>query len=132
MPNADPYEHEVDVWMKQFAAIDDRSPRLPDANSLWVKAMLMQSTAAMERAARPLTQFQIAAYLIVAGGWAALVMWKWTALSAWINSFTPTRIILGAAGAQTAASLSMTFVMALIALASVTVMLAFHTILAEE
>ena len=132
MPDLDPFEPEVDVWMKRFAAIDDRTPRLPDPNTLWVKAKLMQSTAAMERASRPLTRFQIAAYLIVAGGWSAMVTWKWSALSAWINSFTPAHIILGAAGAQTANSLSLTVIMALVALGSVTVMLAFHTILAEE
>jgi hypothetical protein len=93
---------------------------------------LLQTQAAMDRASRPITRVQIAAYMIVAAGWAALVTWKWSALSAWINSFTPTHIILGAAGAQAATSLSMTFLMAVIALASVTVMLAFHTILAEE
>ena len=124
-------ERDIDAWMKQLAAID-HTPRLPDPNSLWVKAKLLQSTAAMERASRPLTRFQIAAYLIVAGGWAALVTWKWSALQAWINSFTPAHIIMGAAGAQTAQSLSLTLLMALIALGSVTVMLAFHTILAEE
>ena len=131
MPEIDPLERDIDVWMKEFAAAD-RSPHLPDANSIWVKAKLMQSAAAMERAARPITRVQIAAYLIVAGSWAALVTWKWNALAAWINSFTPTHIILGAAGAETARSLSLTFVMALIVLASVTVILAFHTILAEE
>ena len=127
----DSLERDIDAWMKQLAAID-HTPRLPDPNSLWVKAKLLQSTAAMERASRPLTRFQIAAYLIVAGGWAALVTWKWSALQAWINSFTPAYIIMGAAGAQTAQSLSLTLLMALIALGSVTVMLAFHTILAEE
>jgi len=132
MADFDPLEAEVDTWMKQFAAIDDRPHGLPDPGALWVKAKLLQSQAAMERASRPITGIQIAAYLLVAGGWAALVTWKWSALSAWINSFTPSHIILGAAGAQTASSLSLTFVMALIALASVTVMLAFHTILAEE
>jgi hypothetical protein len=131
MPDVDPFEREVDAWMKQFAAIE-HTPRLPDPNSLWVKAKLMQSTAAMERAARPLTRVQIVAYLVVAGGWSALVTWKWNALSAWINSFTPAHIIMGAAGAETAQSLSLTFIMALVVLASVTVMLAFHTILTEE
>lgn len=131
MPETDPFEREVDAWMKQFAALE-QSPRLPDPNSLWVKAKLMQSAAAAERASLPITRVQIAAYLVVASGWAALVTWKWNALSAWINSFTPTHIIMGAAGAQTANSLSLTVIMALVALGSVTVMLAFHTILAEE
>lgn len=132
MSDIDPHEAEVDAWMQLFARIDDRRHPLPDAGALWVKAKLLQSAAAMERASRPITRVQIAAYLVVAGGWAALVTWKWNALAAWFNSFTPAHIILGAAGAQTVNSLSLTFFMALIALASVTVMLAFHTILAEE
>lgn len=131
MPDIDPFEPGIDAWMKDFAVIE-HSPHLPEANSIWVKAKLLQSTAAAERAARPITRVQIAAYLVVAGSWAALVTWKWNALAAWINGFTPTHIILGAAGAETARSLSLTFVMALIVLASVTVILAFHTILAEE
>jgi len=126
------FEPEVDAWMKQFARLDERRGPLPDANTLWVKAKLMQSTIAMERASQPITRVQIAAYLLVAGSWAALVTWKWNALSAWFNSFKPAHIILGAAGATAANSLSLTFFMMLIALASVTVMLAFHTILAEE
>jgi len=131
MSDIDPFEREIDLWMKDFAVID-QSRRLPDANSIWVKAKLLQSTAAAERASLPVTRVQVVSYLIVAGSWAALVTWKWSTLLAWINSLTPAHIILGAAGAETARSLSLTFVMALIALASVTVILAFHTILAEE
>lgn len=132
MSEIDPLEAEIDVWMQQFARLDDRRGALPDAATLWVKARLLQSAAAMERASRPITRFQIAAYIIVAGGWAGLMTWKWNVLSAWFNSFKPAHIILGATGAEAANTLSMTFFMALIVLASVTVMLAFHTILAEE
>ena len=131
MPDRDPLEAEIDDWMQQFARVD-LLPRLPDANALWIKAKLMQSAIAAERAALPLTRFQIAAYVIVAAAWAALVTWKWSALQAWINSLSPTHIVLASAGAQAATSLSITFLMMLIALASVTVMLAFHTILAED
>jgi len=131
MTDIDLPERQIDGWMKDFASVDN-GRKLPDANSIWVKAKLMQTAAAMERAARPVTRMQIAAYLIVASGWAALVTWKWSALAGWVNSFTPAHIIMGAAGADTARSLSLTFVMALIMLASVTVVLAFHTILAEE
>jgi hypothetical protein len=132
MSDFDPMEAEVDTWMQQFAKIDDRRRPLPDAGTLWLKAKLMQSTAAMERASLPVTRVQIAAYVVVAGSWAALLTWKWNALSAWFNSFRPARIVLAGAGASAATSLSLTFFMMLIALASVTVMLAFHTILAEE
>ena len=118
--------------MQQFARMDDRAHKLPDPASLWVRAKLLQSTAAADRASLPITRVQIASYLVVAGCWAALLTWKWSALSAWINSFTPAHVILGAAGAETAASLSAMFFLMLIVLASVTAMLAFHTILAEE
>jgi hypothetical protein len=132
MSDFDPMEAEVDAWMQQFAKIDDRRRPLPDAGTLWVKAKLMQSTAAMERASQPITRVQIAAYIVVAGSWAALLTWKWNALSAWFNSFRPARILLSGSGGHVASSLSLTFFMMLVALASVTVMLAFHTILAEE
>jgi hypothetical protein len=128
----DELELEVDIWMKQFARLEDRRGPLPDPGALWVKAKLMQSTIAMERATRPVTRAQIAAYMVVAASWAALLTWKWNALSSWFLSFRPANIVLGAAGSPAAASLSMTFFMMVIALASVTVMLAFHTILAEE
>lgn len=122
----------VDTFMRQLAAIDERPRALPSASELWVKARLLQVSNAADRATRPITTVQILAYLTVAAGWATLLTWKWSALQAWVNSFTPSHIILGAAGAQTQTSLSITMVMALVALASVTVMLAFHTILAEE
>jgi hypothetical protein len=131
MSDFDPMEAEVDAWMKAFANIDDRRRPLPDANTLWVKARLLQTTAAMERASRPITRVQIAAYAVVAGSWAAVLTWKWNSLTAWLNNFNPAKIVLAGAGAP-GTSLSLTFFMMLIALASVTVMLAFHTILAEE
>jgi len=132
MREVDPLEAQIGDWMQRFASMPDRERQLPDPTTMWVKAKLLQSQALAERASRPITRVQIAAYLIVAGGWAALVTWKWTTLSAWLNSFTPSHIILGATGAEAAASLSLTFFAALVVLASVTVMLAFHTILAEE
>jgi len=128
----DPLEVKVDEWMQQFARIDDRPRTLPDPSTLWVRAKLMQSAVAAERANRPITNAQIGAYLIVAAGWAAVLMWKWQALAAWLRSFTPAHIVLGAAGAEAAASLSISLVLVLIVLASVTVMLAFYTVLAEE
>lgn len=128
----DPLESQVHAWMQRFAGIDARPPRLPDASTLWIRARLLQSEAAAQRIARPITNAQIGAYLGVAALWAALLMWKWNALLAWIQGFTPTHIILGAAGAEASASLSLTFLAFVVVLASVTVMLAFHTILADD
>jgi hypothetical protein len=127
----DPVEIEVASWMKQFAAIDDRKHSLPDPSVIWLKAKVLQSAREVERAARPITTAQITSYLVVAGCWAAVLTWKWSTLVAWLNSFTPTRIILGASGAQPSPP-SLTLLMTLVVLASATVMLAMHTVLAEE
>ena len=123
---------EVGPWMASFAKQDDREHILPDPAVLWLKAKLLQSSAAVDRAALPITRVQIAAYLIIAAGWAALLTWKWNALAAWVNALNPGRIAEGAAGASGAATLSLTVLVTLVLLASATVMVAFHAILAEE
>jgi hypothetical protein len=123
---------EVAPWMASFAGINEREHILPDPAVLWLKARLLQSNAAVERAALPITRLQIAAYLIIAACWAALLTWKSAALQVWINRFSPTHVILGATGADATASLSVTVLFALLVLASATVGVAMHTILAEE
>jgi hypothetical protein len=95
------------------------------------KAKVLQTSAAVERAALPITRLQIAAYLIIAAGWAAILTWKSAALQAWINHLSPGHMILGATGAETT-SLSLSVLVAIIALASASVGVAMHTILAEE
>jgi hypothetical protein len=121
---------EVAPWMASFAGIDEREHILPDPAVLWLKARLLQSKVAVERASLPITRLQIAAYLIIAACWAALLTWKSAALQLWINRFSPTHVILGATDAS--ASLSVTVLFALLILGSATVGVAMHTILAEE
>ena len=58
--------------------------------------------------------------------------WKWSALVAWMNALNPGRLVANSAGPSGATTLSMTVLVTLVLLASATVMLAFHTILAEE
>ena len=123
---------EVAPWMARFAGIDEREHILPDPAVLWLKARLLQSSSAVERAGLPITRLQIAAYLIIAACWAALLTWKSNALQALINRLSPGHIILGAAGAETTSSLSLTALVAILLLASATVGIAMHTILAEE
>jgi hypothetical protein len=123
---------EAGPWMEDFARLDDRRRVLPDPAVLWLKAKLMQSSAAAERAALPITRVQIAAYLVVAAGWAALLTWKWSALRAWVNTFTPGEMIMASVGAHATARLSPTFFAVIIVLGSATVALAMHTILADE
>jgi hypothetical protein len=123
---------EIAPWMVSFAKHDDREHILPDPSVLWLKAKLLGSSAAVERASLPITRVQIAAYLIIAAGWATLLTWKWNALMAWLNALNPGRIATGAAGAAGAATLSMTVLVSLVLLASATVMVAFHAVLAEE
>jgi hypothetical protein len=121
----------VAPWMASFSGINEREHILPDPAVLWLKARLLQSNAAVERASLPITRLQIAAYLIIAACWAALLTWKSAALQVWINHLSPGHLILSA-GTNATASLSVTVLFAVIVLASATVGVAMHTILAEE
>jgi len=123
---------EVASWMTTFSGLDEREHILPDPAVLWLKAKLLQSKAVVDRASLPITRLQIAAYLVIASGWAAILTWKSAALQLWINHFSPGHIILGAAGAETTRSLSLGVLFAIVILASATVGVAMHTILAEE
>ncbi|HEX2833864.1 MAG TPA: hypothetical protein VHW00_12700 [Thermoanaerobaculia bacterium] len=121
----------VSPWMSRFANLGDREHRLPDASIVYLKAKLLQGRVDVLRASRPMDIVQMIAYLVVAGGWAALLTWKWQAIEAWLRSLTPTAIVLKQSSGA-AESLSMSFLAFVIVLASMTVMLALHTIMAEE
>ena len=117
-------------FMYRFSRTNERQHRLPDASVVWLKAQLLRGNLIADRASRPLNVLQVAAYILVAGGWAALVTWKWAELQTWMLSFTPKSVVGGIAGTQTMVSAPL--VLAIMVLASMTVMLALHTILAEE
>ncbi|HVE72841.1 MAG TPA: hypothetical protein VNI54_15855 [Thermoanaerobaculia bacterium] len=119
----------VAPWITRFAKISDREHRLPDPQLLYLKAQLLHASADAARVARPITVVQLIAYLVVAGGWAALLTWKWDAIAIWLRGFTPTGLFQNVASGQ---SLSMSFFAVVFALASMTAMLALHTIMAEE
>lgn len=119
----------VAPWMTRFARISDREHILPDPQIVWLKARLIQGTADVARVSRPLNALQLIAYLVVAGGWATLLTWKWDAVEAWMKGLTPTGMVQNMATGQ---SLSMSFFALLLVLATMTVTLALHTILAEE
>ena len=116
-------------YMKRLAAIDERKSKLPDPSVLWLKAQLLRGTAIAERATRPLSIIQIAAYLIVGGSWAGILTWRWPDMERWLLGFTPASVVQGMA--ENAPS-SLTFFFAMVVLVSMTVMLALHTILAED
>ncbi len=120
----------VAPWMSRFSRISDREHILPDPSVVWLKAKLLQGSVDVGRAGRPLDIVQMLAYFVVAGGWAGLLTWRWSAVEAWMRSFTPAGLVTTAA--KQAGSLSMSFFAMVFVLASMTVMLALHTILAEE
>jgi hypothetical protein len=123
----------VSMWMDDFASQDDREHSLPDPAVVWLKAQILGRQAAVERASRPMNNLQMAAYLVVAAGWSAIMTWKWRALQEWLLTLSPSHFIAGVSGTGAgAASLSLTFFAMVVVLASLTVMLALHTILAEE
>ena len=119
-------------WMHTFAETDLRDRPLPDPSVLWLKAHLLRSSVAVERASRPITNLQVGAYLLLAAGWAALLTTKWASIQSWMHGFSPTAIVTKAAGAGMNVSISAPAILTVIVLASLTVMVALHTILAEE
>jgi len=120
----------VAPWMRRFAHTGDREHRLPDPSIVYLKAKLVQGGRDVRRVSRPMDVVQMLSYLIVAGGWASLLTWKWKAVELWIRSFTPSGILLQQSARTD--SLSMSFFAMVLVLASITVMLALHTIMAEE
>ena len=119
----------VAPWIDRFSRISDREHILPDPSIVWLKAQLLRGTADVARVARPMTIAQWTAYFVVAFGWAAVLMWKWTAVDAWLHSLTPSGLVSNAARTE---SLGLSFFAILLVLASMTAMLAVHTILAED
>ncbi len=121
----------VSSWMAELSEMNVRDRALPSASAVWLKAQLLGSQAAADRASRPFTVFQWIAYAVVASGWAALITWKWSAVQQWLFSLTPTHLIQRASGIATQ-SIPMSFYLGIAVLTSVTMVLALHTILAEE
>lgn len=115
--------------MKELASVDMREHPLPDPQVVWLKAQLLRNTVAAERASRPLKIFQMISYVVVAGGWTAVLAWKWAAIQAVLHSFTPSGFVVNAGQS---ASLSMTFFVMVFFLSSITIGVALHTILAED
>ena len=120
----------VAPWMGDFSRFADREHILPDPAVLWLKAQLLRGSTEGARASMPLTVVQLISYGVIAAGWAALLTWKWSAVEVWLSSMTPSGLV--AAGASTTASVSLSFYALVFLLGSATVMLALHTIVADE
>jgi hypothetical protein len=119
----------VAPFMVRFAALETRERALPDASAVWLKAHLLRGSAAVDRAARPMQMLHFIAYFLVAAGWAGLLTWKWSALQQWLLSVSPAHVLANAAAGS---PLSVTFFLVVLVLSSMTIVLALHTILAEE
>ena len=110
----------VAPWMDRFASLSDREHILPHPSIVWLKAQVMRNSAEVARASRPMTWVQIAAYVIVAAGWAGLLTWKWDDVQKLLKPF------------EASPFSALTTFATLMVLATITVTLALHTILAEE
>lgn len=120
----------VAPFLTRFSRVNIREQALPDPNVIWIKAQILGASSAVERVTRPLNIVQLLGYLSVAAGWAAVLTWKWSDLQRWILTLTPSQLAASASGSG--GVLSATFLFTVVILASMTVMLALHTILAEE
>ena len=113
----------VAPFMTQFAESSVRTRALPDSRVIWVKAQLFGGSSAADRATRPISIAQIGSYIAVAAAWAALMMWKWPSIESWFDG--------AVSGHPMPMPIAPLLVVAL-GLISTTLMLAMHTILAEE
>ena len=95
---------------------------LPDPTVIWVKAKLFGGHSPAKRAPRRTNVALVAAHVVVAAGWAALLMAKWNGVEEWVGGFTR----------GYAASLPTDVIMIFAGLVSTTALLAIHTILADE
>ncbi|HKR99922.1 MAG TPA: hypothetical protein VJU79_10465, partial [Candidatus Dormibacteraeota bacterium] len=101
-----------------------------DPTVLWLKAQILRGADGMERVSKPMTVAQLVAYLAVAAGWTGLLTWRWEAIIRWFENLNPAQALANSAAGS--ASLSMTFFLCVLVLSSVTIVVAMHTILAEE
>ena len=114
-------------WMDAVLRVEDREHVLPDPSILFLKARSLRASVAPERAARPLTSASMTGYAVVAACLAGLLTWKWAAIEAWVDGFKLAHIIRG-----DVSGLSLSLFQVVFILSSATVVLALHTILAEE
>jgi hypothetical protein len=119
----------VSGFMTRLAGASARPRALPDPAILWLKAHLMRRSATIDRATRPLNVVHMLAYVIVGGGWAALLTWRWNEVLAWALSVTPRGLVESFAGSP---STPATVILSIVILGSVTMLVGLHAILAEE
>jgi hypothetical protein len=65
---------------------DRTEARVPHAGRVWWKAQLQARRAAAERAARPITLAQSAAFACAALTFVGICVWQWPAVRAWFGS----------------------------------------------
>jgi hypothetical protein len=118
----------VSAWMDRLGRTDERQHKLPDPSVVWLKSQILRGSMVAERASRPVTILQIISYVGVAAAWAGFLSWKWPSIQRWISGWSPHDI----ASHATAGPISLGMLASFFVLSSVTVMLALHTIIAEE
>ena len=119
----------VGAWMDLLGRTDERQQKLPDPSVVWLKSQILRGTAAAERVSRPVTIAQVLAYFFVAAGWAGFLSWKWEFVLRWMNGFSTEHFAVQAASGS---GVSISMLITLFMLSSITVLVALHTILAEE
>jgi hypothetical protein len=118
----------VSPWMDRLGRTDERQHKLPDPSVVWLKSQILRGSMGVERASRQITVIQMISYVGVAAAWAAFLSWKWPSIQAWISGWSPQDIASHAA----AGSVSLGVLASFFVLSSITVMVALHTIIAEE
>ncbi|MGZ8853531.1 MAG: hypothetical protein ACXW2X_09045 [Thermoanaerobaculia bacterium] len=115
-------------FMERLGRTDERQHKLPDPAVVWLKSQILRGSIGVERVSRPVTIAQMFSYLVVAAGWAGFLSWKWPSIAGWMSGWSAEGIATHAASGSFSISVLATFFI----LSSITVLLALHTILAEE
>ncbi len=84
---------------------DHAAAPVPDAGRVWWKAQLQARRQAAERAARPISIAQWAAFACAALAFAGVCAWHWAAVRAWFGAFASNWHVSGFAVPQFVANL---------------------------
>ena len=67
---------------------DRAEARVPNAGRVWWKAQLQARRQAAERAARPITLAQTAAFACATLAFVGICIWQWSAVRSWLGSLS--------------------------------------------
>lgn len=116
-----------DVWMKDYARRPVPQVSLPDPSLIWITHQVLVTNGKLGEIGRALGRLETVAVSLIAVAWAALLTWKWEALSAFAESPASTLF----SSALRSQLVSLPFLTSLVALVCASLLLAFRGALVD-